>query len=189
MKDTKTEERGAALRLGSKRKYRCYYVADQQIASRADAVKKEEANSNESQKEGQTQNQKMTETQVLRQTEIPEPETVAVTAQGASEWLARDPVAEIPYDQLGDFNFLLNQYYIVDASTSIDESLLDAEAFYRRISVSSKIPDRAADLDLPYTFPGRICRFHTRGRHDNDCGRRRLSDRTLRGNVWISGDT
>ena len=71
----------------------------------------------------------MTETQVLRQTEIPEPETVAVTAQGASEWLARDPVAEIPYDQLGDFNFLLNQYYIVDASTSIDESLLDAEAF------------------------------------------------------------
>lgn len=125
----KNGREGSCIETWIKEEIPLYYVADQQIASRADAVKKEEANSNESQKEGQTQNQKMTETQVLRQTEIPEPETVAVTAQGASEWLARDPVAEIPYDQLGDFNFLLNQYYIVDASTSIDESLLDAEAF------------------------------------------------------------
>ncbi|MDO4453854.1 MAG: stage II sporulation protein P [Eubacteriales bacterium] len=116
-----------------------YDVAYRQVASGVDAVKKEatgrekkKEDTDENEKEEQMQNQPMTEIQAPKQTEIPEQETVAVTAQGASDWIARDPVAEIPYDQLGDFNFLLNQYYIVDDSTSIDDSLLNAENFLEK---------------------------------------------------------
>lgn len=118
-----------------------YDVVGQQIASSAEAEKKEESDRSEKEKKQQKERETMEETQGIEQTEKLERETVAVTAQNIKNtaWSV-DPVSEIPYDQLGDFHFLLNQYYIVDASTSIDDSLLNAETFLSKDFSITKDP-------------------------------------------------
>ncbi|MCI7812513.1 MAG: stage II sporulation protein P [Lachnospiraceae bacterium] len=119
-----------------------YYVAQEQITAQqqkelqTETTKKEEGKDGEEQTEDKKiQSQTETETMQTQTDSRSEPETVAVTAQGltgGSGMVHRDPVAEIPYDRLGDFDFLLNQYYIVDASTTVDASLLDAETFMEK---------------------------------------------------------
>ena len=119
-----------------------YDVVGQQIASSAEAEKKKEQDLPEKEKEQRSESEKMEETKKIEQTENSEPERTAVTAQSVIEntaWSV-DPVSEIPYAQLGDFQFLVNQYYIVDASTSVDDSLLDAEEFLSKDFTMIKDP-------------------------------------------------
>ena len=129
-----------------------YQVAQSQIASAGqieDIAEKQQTE--ETQEETQTQSiqaetQIQTETSIQAETQIPEnsePETVSVTAQGLGNGLAgRDPVAEIPYAQLTDFQFLLNQYYILDSATTIDDTLLNAQKFLEQDFRIEKDPSK-----------------------------------------------
>ncbi len=109
---------------------------EEQVYTQADAQKLTEKSSEpetisqtEVHTEASSESQIQTETQATTEQTEEEIENVAVTAQGLGN---RDPVAEIPYDQLGDFNFVLNQYYIVDSSTSIDDTLLNGDRFLEK---------------------------------------------------------
>ena len=58
------------------------------------------------------------------------------TAAGTG--LKREPAAQLPMDQLQDFNFLLNNYFTLDMSTSIDSDRLNIDSLLGKdLSISS----------------------------------------------------
>ncbi len=64
-------------------------------------------------------------------------------------------------EQLESFDFLMNQYFILDPSTSADASLLDAAAFLEK-DFSGKGFLCPPDSHLPHSLPGGLCRLRGR---------------------------
>ena len=114
---------------------------EDKVSTQADA-RKETEEAEEPQTPAQTEADTQTPQQspeTAQETQQQETDNVAVTAQGLTK---RDPVAEIPYDQLGDFQFVLSQYYIVDTSTSIDETILNGDQFIEKDFRITKDPSK-----------------------------------------------
>lgn len=64
----------------------------------------------------------------------------AAAAQNGPEQI--EPVAEIPLESLRDYNYLLNEFFVVDPNTTTDSSQINAEVFLGKDMTMEKNPEQ-----------------------------------------------
>ena len=64
----------------------------------------------------------------------------------------------IPMSSLLDYNFVMNQFFIVDASTSCDRSVINPEVLLGKDLTMDLAGDEPKSAHLPYAFAGNLCR-------------------------------
>ena len=64
----------------------------------------------------------------------------AAAAQNGPEQI--EPVAEIPLESLRDYNYLLNEFFVVDPNTTTDSSQINAEVFLEKDMTMEKNPEQ-----------------------------------------------
>ena len=86
------------------------------------------------------------------------------------------PILDLSRDKLSDYDYLMNNFYIVDENTDASAVKINAAEFLAEDFSLSHGPLEPQILDLSQPLPGNVFRFQGRRRGRYDCGCWKLSD-------------
>ena len=71
--------------------------------------------------------------------------------------IKRSPVVEFPMDKLLDYDYVLNNFYAIDMTTTIDREHLDVNNLMNEKMTLEQDNSKPLDFNLSYPFPGGVC--------------------------------
>ena len=98
------------------------------------------------------------------------------------------PILDLSRDKLSDYDYLMNNFYIVDENTDASAVKINAAEFLAEDFFLESWTVGAADSYLSQSLPGNVFRFQGRRRGRYDCGCWKLSDQFAVRKIWLSGD-